>query len=60
LELPEMTNAQAKEWLDHLSALADVTVQAFMEQREQARAAYAVAEPLAVETYLLRPTALAA
>ena len=43
-----MTDAQAEEWLGHLSALADVTVQAFIEQRSQAAAAYAVAEPLTV------------
>ena len=55
-----MADAEAKAWLDHLSALADVTVQAFMEQQNRASADYAYAEPVAVETYSLMPTALAA
>jgi len=55
-----MTDAQAEEWLIHLSALADVTVQAFIEQRSQAAAAFAVAEPLTVGTNSLIPTAYVA
>ena len=55
-----MTDAQAEEWLTHFTALADVTVQAFIEQRSQAAAAFVVAEPLTVGTNSLMPTALAA
>ncbi len=33
LRQPEMTEADAEAWLDHFYALADVTVEAFIEQR---------------------------
>ena len=55
-----MSDAQAEEWLIHLSALADVAVQAFIEQRSQAAAVFADAELLTVGTDALMPTALAA
>ena len=54
----EMTEAEAERWLDHLYALADVTVQAFKEQQSRVAEFSAAAEP-AVAGYLPASTASA-
>jgi hypothetical protein len=59
-ELQEMTESEAKEWLEHFYALADVTVEAFKEQRSRGSEFIAEAELFAVMPHSLTPTAAAA
>jgi hypothetical protein len=54
-----MTDDDAKHLLEHLFALGDVTVQAFIEQQGCASAEFAEVQPFAVATHSLTPTASA-
>jgi hypothetical protein len=55
-----MTETEAKEWIEHFWALADVTVEAFKEQRSRGSEFVAEAELFAVMPHSLTPTAVAA
>ena len=55
-----MTETEAMEWLEHFYALADVTVDAFREQRSRDSEFVAEAELFAVKPHSLTMTAAAA